>query len=81
MVALQLINDEMNHSTLNLITFGTSWPQELPVNHMKFIKINVEIPVCQIPWNASRDHIIALSSVNIEMSQYVKFEHRVHMEI
>ena len=42
----------MNELQLNLITFGTCWLQELPVNHMKSIKINVEIQIlyleCQL---------------------------------
>ena len=43
MFGLQTINDEMNKFPLNLITFGTCWPQELPANHMQSFKSNAEI--------------------------------------
>ena len=40
MVVIQAINDEMNEFPLILITFGTLWLQELPINHTMTIRIN-----------------------------------------
>ena len=48
MVVLQAINDEMNEFSVNLITFGTCWLQELLVDqlkHSKCIKINGKIQI------------------------------------
>ena len=61
----------MNHFPLNLITFGTCWPQELPVNYTELIKISVEILI--LSWNPSGDNIIALCSVCDMMLKYCKF--------
>ena len=44
MCVVLLINVTINCFPLNLITFSTNWIQELPVNHTKMHKMNVEIP-------------------------------------
>ena len=45
MFGLQAIYDNMNQLNCHLNTFGTCWPQEIPVNHIELVKINVEIPI------------------------------------
>ena len=40
MFAIQAILDTINQLSWHLITFGTYWPQELPVEHMVVLQSN-----------------------------------------
>ena len=74
-----LINVTINYFPLNLITFSTNWIQELPCKPHKKHKNKCRNPK-YYTWNASRNHIKALSSVYDMLLKYCKFEHRVHMD-
>ena len=45
MFGIQAIPDTMNQLSWHLITFGTCWPQELPVEHIEALINN------QNTWN------------------------------
>ena len=79
MCVMQVINDEMNKFPVDLITFGTCWLQELPVDqkkHSKSIKKMGKSKYCT--WNASGDYIKALSSLIPMMYKSIKFRHKMH---